>query len=243
MAQSSYSIVSEDDDKLVIELRAGANIRTLAPELNALSRRKGKPVIFDFSGFEAVVDENTTAEDVIEQNRAAREAYDNSPAGRQRKAAGRAREQGHQKRADELVRNLPEVLKKGDDAFVDWLGEISALGEKRHVTIDTGPLGRILRDSGRDPDVPLDDDYATREELVAKLAALAITDFENGDTPYPHAMRNLCTKYAMLPSKQERAADTAAGEPHDDTRHDGAGREALDRVRKKAARLLRIKKP
>lgn len=44
MAHSSYSIVSEDDDKLVIELRTGANIRTLAPELNALSRRKGKPV-------------------------------------------------------------------------------------------------------------------------------------------------------------------------------------------------------
>ncbi len=241
MTRSSYSIVSEDDDKVVIELKSGADIRKLAPELNTLSRDRGKPVTFDFSGFDVVVDEHTTADDIIEQNRAGRAAYDKSAAGQKRKAAEQAKEQARQQRADELVRDLPDVLKKGDDAFVNWLGEISALGEYSHVQIETQPLARILRESGRDPDVPFEGDYATKEELAAKLAALAITDFENGDTPYPHAMRGLCVEYARLPAGQDKEGD--AGGTHEDAHDDAGERETLDRLRQKTRALPHIKKP
>lgn len=139
------------------EPMAGEDVSTTAERMIALAKETKGSVRAKFNNIELTATEDSTTEDIVSdfQTKIAEAAktYRKSPEGQRAARESEERKQEAQRKADALMKQLPNLDFSNQEAVLNWICEFQDPSNYIGVTKDQGAVLKIFAEHGYQPGV------------------------------------------------------------------------------------------
>lgn len=145
------------------------------------------------------MDKDTTREDIDAQLKEQSAAYRETPENKAMEAQANDNRNATQAKADALAAKLPDAVKKGEAAVIDWLDEMSGYLDKHGVDIDQEAAANQLRQSGICPiKMHKGDDTGNASAVAQNLIANAVLSLEKHGGLFPNMIQPEAARYREI---------------------------------------------
>lgn len=145
------------------------------------------------------MDKDTTREDIDAQYREQDAAYREAPEYKAQELQANDRQKDAQTKADALAAKLPEAIKKGEAAVINWLDEMSGYLDKHGVDIDQEAAANQLRRSGICPiEMHKGDDTGNASAVAQNLITNAVLSMEEHGGLFPNMVQPEAARYREI---------------------------------------------